>query len=139
MGLLDTFCAVYPVHAGNVSLELVELREHEGSVIIVARMVVWDGEGDARSIRDVKEQEVWLGDREAFDDPRLQACLAGWELACTQIFAQEGVNELVECEMPSSFILPLEPVLGLKRPRSADDFAEVWLASKQRLGKFLKG
>jgi hypothetical protein len=137
MDLLDTFCTVFPVRAATVSLELVELQERDDSLYITARLISWQVDGDEQTIRDVKEQVVYLGAREAFDDPRLQACLAGWELACLQIFGQDD-TDWIESELPSSFILPLEPVLDLKRPRTADDFAEVFLASKQRLGKFLK-
>lgn len=130
---------VFPARSERVSLELVsaQLRE-ERALVATLRLLVWErGEDGALQIRDVKEQELFVGDVEILADPRLEACVRGSNLALEQLFAQEQL-EWVEVCMPSDLLHAYEGLLRLKRPRSAEDFAEALLASKQRLGRFVR-
>lgn len=129
----------FPVRSDRVSLELVDLNLHdEDSLTAVVRLFVWelDGDGNA-SIRDAKEQEVYLGTTSELDDPRLPDCIAGWVLALEHLFAQDD-HDWVDTLMPHDLMPPLVGLLELKRPRDAEDFADALLGSKQRLGRWLK-
>lgn len=134
--LRDTF----PARSELVALEFVaaELRDERG-VVVTIRLVVWErGADGALAIRDVKEQEVFVGEAEDLDDPRMAACVAGTNLALEQLFNQDDLSWVDSC-MPADLLPPYAALLRLKRPRGAEDFAEALLASKQRLGRFLRG
>ena len=79
-----------------------------------------------------------VGEAEDLDDPRMAACVAGTNLALEQLFNQDDLSWVDSC-MPADLLPPYAALLRLKRPRSAEDFAEALLASKQRLGRFLRG
>lgn len=134
--LRDTF----PARSERVSLEFVtvELRE-ERSVMVTIRLFVWETGADGMLvIRDVKEQEVFVADVDELDDPRMAACVAGSNQALEQLFLQDDLAWVDDC-IPADLLQPYGGLLRLKRPRSAEDFAEALLASKQRLGRFLRG
>jgi hypothetical protein len=139
MDVQQLFRDAFPVRSDRVSLELVDLAQpDDGSLKATVRLIVWDVADDGvLAIRDVKEQEVWLGPASGLADPRLPACIAGWALALEQLFAQDD-HEWVECLMPHDLMPSFVGLLALKRPRTPEDFAEALLGSKQRLGRFLK-
>jgi DNA-directed RNA polymerase subunit beta len=78
-GLQEVFKSVFPIKdfSGTASLEFVQYSfgeakydveeclargmNYEVPVKIVVRLVVYDVDGDARSIRDIKEQEIYFG------------------------------------------------------------------------------
>jgi hypothetical protein len=97
-------------------------------------------EGESRMVRDIKEQDVFVGTATMLQDPRLAACVAGWRQAIEQLFAQDDPRWFDDfaCAMPDDLIKPFSQLLALKRPRDADDFAEALLASKPRLGRYLR-
>jgi hypothetical protein len=141
MTVLQVFEDAFPVLSERTHLELVEARLREDDVVMLTvRLIVWEGEGESRTIRDIKEQEVFVGTAAQLQDPRLAACVAGWRLAIAQLFAQDHPrwHGQVDTAMPHEFVRPLAEVLALKRPRDADDFAEALLGSKQRLGRYLR-
>lgn len=140
MTLLQVFEHAFPVTSERSHLELVEAALREDAVVLTVRLITWEGAGESRTIRDLKEQEVWVGKAAQLQDPRLAACVAGWRLAIAELFAQDHPRwcESVDCAMPHEFVLPFAELLALKRPRDADDFAEALLGSKQRLGRFLR-
>jgi hypothetical protein len=79
-----------------------------------------------------------VGEAAVLDHPLLAACVQGSVMALDQLFAQDDLT-WVETAMPSDLLPPFGALLRLKRPRSAEDFAEALLASRQRLGQFLRG
>lgn len=138
---LQVFEDAFPVISERTSLELVEARLREDDAVILrVRLFVWDVEGESRMVRDIKEQDVFVGTATMLQDPRLAACVGGWRLAIEQLFAQDDPRwfDDVACAMPDDLIKPFSQLLALKRPRDAEDFAEALLASKPRLGRYLR-
>jgi len=137
MDALQIVRDVFPISGG---LGQLHLAEHEGGPTepdrLTIRLVVWDGPEEALQIRDVKEQQVWVGGLADVDPERLTQAVTGWRMALEQLFAQSDTGWL-ECLMPSDLVPRFAELVALRRPRSADDFAEALLASKQRLGRFL--
>lgn len=143
MERLDSFAELlretFPARSELVSLEFVAaaLRE-DGAVIVTIRLVVWErAEDGTLTICVVKEQELLACDVDELGDLRLPACVAGSQLALEQLFAQDDLDWVEIC-MPSDLLRPYSELLRLKRPRTAEDFAEALLASRQRLGRFLR-
>jgi hypothetical protein len=144
MERLARFCELlrdtFPARSELASLEFVDaaLRD-ERAVIVTIRLVGWDrGEDGTLSIRDVKEQDVFVGEVEVLAHPLLGACVTGSIMALDQLFAQDDLT-WVETVMPADLLHPFGALLRLKRPRTAEDFGEALLASRQRLGQFLRG
>lgn len=159
MDFAAAFAELFPISSDTFSLELVRetvneetgeisggVHEHRGAWRATLRTITWDIEGDQRSIRDVKEQDVFLGFADTFDDPRLPAYLEGWAAALRFIFTRhaelsaegalpERLHEAFNESLPSDFICA--DLLALRRPQSADDFMEALLSSKKRLGRFI--
>ena len=71
------------------------------------------------------------------DPERLARVVAGWRMALEQLFIQRDTTWL-DALMPSDLVPRLAELASLRRPRSAEDFAEVLLASKQRFGRWLR-
>ena len=129
----------FPVGSDRVSLELVDVEiQPAGGMTATVRLVIWDVDGETRSIRDIREQQIWLGDAAILAaDPRTPVAIQGWRLAIEHLFAQDDLG-WVDCLMPHELMPRLVDLLALKRPRDAEDFADALLASKQRLGRWLK-
>lgn len=140
MDVLQIFQDIFPVRGGLVALELADavVREDDDqALVLTVRLIVWERVDDALQIRDIKEQEVYVGSLEELAQPRLPECVAGWAQAAQQVFEQDDVS-FVETLMPHDLICNFPALLALKRPRTADDFAEAVLTSKQRLGAYLQ-
>ncbi len=137
MDALEIVRAVFPVMAGPGSLELASEEPSEDPERLTVRLVVWDEVDGNRQIRDIKEQQVYVGGLEEVDTARLAMAVDGWRMAIEQLFAQDS-SEWLGVLMPSDLIRDFSELVALKRPRSADDFAEALLSSKQRLGRWLK-
>lgn len=136
---LEILRDAFPIGAGLASLELVPRDEEdsEGERLTV-RLIVWEERAGDRQIRDVKEQEVWVGGTSELDATRLAMAVAGWRMALEQLFSQSDSSWL-DALMPSDLTVRLPELVALKRPRTAEDFAEALLTSKQRLGRWLRG
>lgn len=134
--LRDTF----PARSEQVSLEFFDAALRDDRVVVVTiRLVGWERNADgSAAIRDVREQEVYVGEAELLEHPLLAACVQGTVMALDQLFAQDDL-EWVDMVMPADLLRPFAELLRLKRPRGAEDFAEALLGSRQRLGKFLRG
>ncbi len=140
MDVLEIFREAFPAGSDRVRLELVEAAvQDERSLVLTVRLVVWDANEDGSlSIRDVKEQQIWGGAiAELASAPRLAECVEGWRMAVEQVFSQDDL-EFADTLMPADLLPNFTLLLALKRPRTADDFAEALLTSKQRLGRFLR-
>ncbi|PCC73561.1 hypothetical protein SAMN02745121_08459 [Nannocystis exedens] len=117
----------------------------EGHLVATIRLFIWEDDGDDRSIRDVKEQQVTIVTAPYLDDPRLPAYFEGWAAAVRfasarldEISAAQGfaaVSERLAAAMPDEFFCP--EVLRLRRPQTADDFMDALLSNRKRLGWLL--
>ena len=113
---------------GSASGEWV--RSDAPAAIAVVRLIVWETRDGTESIRDIKEQELYMGWPVFYDDEeRIEAFFA----ALGGVIAEIGL-EAVECLMPHD--LMRTDVLKLKRARTREDF-DAALRAKSRLGKFL--
>lgn len=154
MSLRRELHALLPIRSDRFSLESGEYIDEDapdvadppGALRVTVRTVVWEASDGALSIRDVKEQGVmWLHARHR-EDPRVRAYMEGWAAALQFVLDRHAelaaagalsarVSERLEFSMPFDLFCPA--VLDLKRPRTADEFAEALLSSKQRLGRLL--
>lgn len=159
MDLAALLYETFPVSSDVFSLELVPesinpdtgevnggIDDTRGHLRATFRTVTWDVDGEARSIRDVKEQDVFLLAEDYRDDPRLPAYVEGWAAALRFIFERHAeltaagalpqqARDALDWCMPSDLVHP--GVLALKRPQTAEDFTEALLSSKKRLGRFI--
>lgn len=99
-----------------VALHFVHTDSRPGAVTVVARLVVWDRDGEKLSIRDVKEQEVsFLEAGPGLDPARLKAYLTALR-ECVSL-------QLARCDpgalMPHDLLLRPQ---AFKRGETVDDF-----------------
>jgi hypothetical protein len=135
LGRLEEVCReVFPLKAENDlgSLDFVGFTLVGPSLRIVLRLVVWeeDPATGTRSIRDVKEQEVYFGALASHDPARTRALLEGMQAVLARVLATPQVETL----MPHDLFRG--DVLKLKTATTADDFARA-LSARSRLGKLL--
>lgn len=154
MSLRRELHALLPIGSDLFSLEPADyladdapaVADPPGALRETVRTIVWERDGEQRSIRDIREQEVlWLHARHR-EDPRVPAYLAGWaaavqfvtdrhaELAAAGALPERVAQRLEYC-MPFELFSP--DVLDLRRPQTADDFTAALLSSKKRLAGFL--
>jgi len=126
----------FPISGELGSLELVDPDPYPEPGCLTIRLVLWERLPDGgRQISDIKEQQmrVPVGDG---DPERLTLAVRGWAMALTQLFAQDDATwlaPLMPVDLTPSFVW----LVARRRPRSAEDFAEVILSSK-RIGRWLK-
>lgn len=100
----------------------------------VFRLIIWEERDGMLSIRDVKEQQVYMGWPVLYDDAER---VAAFFEAYGEVFAEvadRGV-EVVERLMPHDLINA--DALKLKRAHTREDFAAA-LRAKRRLGRYLE-
>ena len=100
----------------EATLEFVCAEHSRGIVTATVRLVVWQREGESRSIRNVKEQEVALIEPgEGLEPARVKAWLVALQ-ECVSL-----VLERSDCEtfMPHDLLPGLKE---FKRPQTIDDF-----------------
>ncbi len=95
------------------------------------RLIIWDPSPDGTSIRDIKEQQVWLGKTEGLCPERLGAYLKGFVHVATRAL---GNVAKIETLMPHDLLIT--NVLKLAKPQTDYDFVKA-LSVKSRLGKYL--
>lgn len=137
ISLVDSMDTLFPIEAddGMSSLELATKAriDNDGSLVALVRLIVFDvSPRGFQTIRDVKEQDVCLVRRRAFD-PRVGEALLGWLMAVQTVMAQADDMEIV---MPKELVAPR--LLDLKQARTAEDFEAAALA-KSRLGWLATG
>lgn len=144
-----------PISAGRFTVELVPetVDEDTGEILggfhenaghgltAVLRVTVWDGDGDARTPREVREAAVSIARSEHAYDLRLPAYFAGWAAALRTLFerhaaldAGDARRAALEAVEPEALVCP--QVLALGRPQTAEGFAAALLADR-RLGRLL--
>jgi hypothetical protein len=109
-----------------------------GDLCATFQLVVFEpsesGAPGGRSIRDVKEQQLFLVPAPVRDDPaRVSAYLRGWAAALREVLDGAQVFELL---MPSD-LLQVD-VLRLQRARTEEDFCRA-LLQRSRLGGLVPG
>jgi hypothetical protein len=108
-------------------------RESDGSGeprgIAVVRMIGWDQ--DNGSIRDIKEQEVYMEWPAFYEDRERTASF----FAALGRILEEIETGVAETLMPSDLVHTT--ALALKRARTQEDF-DTALRAKSRLGKYLR-
>ncbi|MCY1054191.1 hypothetical protein [Nannocystis sp. SCPEA4] len=159
MDLAAAFSQHLPISSAHYSLEIAEQRidgdageawsalsvNAEGDRVVTVRLVVWEVDGDDRSIRDIKEQDVVVVPAAHVDDPRVPAYFDGWAAAVRTAFTRleevivaEGeaaAGNRVEEAVPYEMFCP--EVLELRRPQTAEEFTDALLSNRKRLGWLL--
>jgi hypothetical protein len=105
-----------------------------GGLSALFRLVVWDVDeaSGQQSIRDIKEQQVYLVDSSHRDEPeRVRAFVEAWASIMPDVLARLGSD--VDCLMPHDLI-NFSP-LALSRAETVDDFRRALLV-KSRYGRF---
>ncbi len=139
MDSAQIFADVFPIGSQLSTLELVEVSERDGAVLLTVRLVHWSLLDGQRTIHSVKEQEVYAVGAAQREDPRLAECVAGWAAAVRYVFEQddEHAAEIVQGLMPHELVV-IGGLLALKRPSTAEDFTDAALSGRQRLARFLR-
>lgn len=158
MSLVEAFSQLFPILSEHHSLELVDESVDsageawggckvtaDGRLEATVRLFVWDVQGEERTIRDIKEQQVTVVAAEHLEDPRVPAYLEGLAAALKLAFARVdetiadkghgAVTDRLEQAMPYEFF-PGD-VLALRRPQTAEDFSDALLTNRKRLGWLL--
>jgi hypothetical protein len=127
-----TLGEVFPVRENQVELAFVESTS-AGKVTF--RLILWDkAPGGELSIRDIKEQELYLYDPAYLTgDVPILSYLRGWSLALREVF-QRAPMSTFETLMPHD--LSDGGVLKLRKATTPEDYRKAFLV-KSRLGKFL--
>ncbi len=126
----------FPISGGRGQLQLAEGELPEPDRLTI-RLVIWEEYQGELHVRDIKEQQVYVGGLSEVDPERLEQAVAGWRMALGQLFAQTDITWL-GCLMPMDLVPRFAELALLRRPRSAEDFAEALLASKHRFGRWLR-
>lgn len=133
--LHDRFAPFFPIGPDAVQLHVVEGDDDSGDdpeqTWITVRLIVWDVDGDQRSIRDIKEQRlfggpVWLYE----DEPRVEQMLRAQQEVLGEVLADPRTP--IDGLMPHD-LLRLD-VLKLKTARTQEHFSKA-LRAKSRLGR----
>jgi hypothetical protein len=128
--ILAVFQECFPVSEALFSYEFVGYDQGRATV----RLVVWDEVDGNRSIRDIKEQELFLFDPALPEgDTPILEFVRGWSEALREVFANASLKD-VEWLMPHD-LGPGDAVM-LRRATTAADYRAAML-KKSRLGKFL--
>ncbi|MDC0668211.1 hypothetical protein [Nannocystis radixulma] len=152
MDLAAAFAQQFPLSSEYFALELVAetddahsgdawggVREMEGHLVATLRLIIWEDRDGARSICEVKEQQVVVVFQANTADARLPVYFEGWAAAIRYLFARlderRGTDDELARLMPHELASP--DVLGLRRPQTADEFTDALLSSKKRLGRLL--
>lgn len=125
----------FPIGSELVKLEVVAGEDEddgrdEPAAFAVIRLIIWDQRDGLLSIRDVKEQQVFMGWPVLFEDGER---VAAFFAALGEVIAEIPLEE-VETLMPHD--LMCADALKLKRATTREDFAAA-LRAKSRLGQFL--
>jgi hypothetical protein len=131
--LQDIFMSEFPLQAKNelASLEFVELSERDGGKYgIVIRLICWDEANGTRSIRDIKEQDIYVDLPEDCTFERLVTYLRGMEMAMQDVLASPQIETLMPHDLVDW------SALELRKAETVEDFDKA-LRMKSRLGKYL--
>ncbi|MCX4239333.1 hypothetical protein [Paraliomyxa miuraensis] len=132
--LHDRFAAFFPIASEVAELHVVAGGDPGGDseqAWITVRLIVWDVDGEQRTIRDIKEQQlrggpVWLYE----DEARVTEMLHAQQEVLGEVLAdpRTPIDGLMPCDL-----LWLD-VMKLKTARGREQFAKA-LRAKSRLGR----
>jgi hypothetical protein len=123
-----------PVEGAVCRLSCVDVTERVGAVVATLRLFVFDLDGKEHIVRDIKEQECYLGIvTKLASNPKFPAFVAGWRLALDQLFRQSGKANS-DAWMPHD--LTHLSALDLKKISTAEEFRDSLLL-RSRLGKLM--
>ena len=131
--LEEIFAAEFPLKAKNDLAELVfvELSDRgTGLYGVVVRLICWADDHGTRSIRDVKEQDIYLDLPEDCTFERLVMYLRGMDMAMQDVLASPEVDTLMPHDLLDW------SALELRKAETVEDFDKA-LRMKSRLGKYL--
>jgi hypothetical protein len=131
--LQDIFMSEFPLKAKNdrASLEFVELSDRDGGEYgAVVRLIIWEDANGTLSIRDVKEQDIYVDLPEDCTFERLVMYLRGMEMAMQDVLASPQIETLMPHDLLDW------SALKLRKAETVEDFDKA-LRMKSRLGKYL--
>jgi len=128
-----------PIETDEVAMQLATwdervVFEENGTIFVVLVLMTFTIEGELRTIRDVKEQQVAFIGADVDDHQRLEAFLTGWTRAVQRVM-EVGGRAHVEVLMPHDLLCP--EILKLKKAKTAEDFEKAALMPS-RLGRGLR-
>jgi hypothetical protein len=137
LDLYEMFEPLFPL--GEPPIQLLVLKspedvvsdEEENKTCALIQLFLWEQQGDEWSIRDVKEQQLFLGWPALYDD---RTRVTEFLEAMRSVIGMMD-PESVRMAMPHELVLA--EVLKLKKAETRDDFKEALLA-QSRLGKYVK-
>lgn len=136
--LRTRFAPFFPIGDGLVSLEVAEpwgsaVDDPERTTVTVRLIVL---EPDGRSVRDIKEQELYCGSPALYEDStRVDEMLYAQQQVLGQLLRDlSGKRDVVDTLMPHDLLFT--DVMTLVRARTREDFAQA-LRAKSRLGRLL--
>ncbi len=107
-------------------------ENEQGGLSAVIRLIVWDDDGESRSVRDVREQHVVLVPAALRDEPeRVRTFVGAWAALMPEVL--ERLGDEAQLMMPHELVD--FSALKLARAETADDFRRALLA-KGRYGRF---
>ena len=122
----------FPVSEGNFSYDFVSYANDR----VTVRLIVYEESNGQKSIRDIKEQELFLFDPVMLEgDTPILELLRGWSQALREVFTKVKDPKKLEWLMPHD--LGPGDAIRLRKANSAADYREAML-KKSRLGKFLE-
>ena len=131
--LQDIFVSEFPLKAKNdrASLEFVELSDRDGGEYgAVVRLFIWEDANGTLSIRDIKEQDLYVDLPDDCTFERLVMYLRGMEMAMQDVLASPQIETLMPHDLVDW------SALKLRKAETAEDFDKA-LRMKSRLGKYL--
>lgn len=136
--LHDRFAPFFPIGPDAAQLHVVEPDEPDPDpekARITVRLIVWEVDGEQRTIRDIKEQQVYAGPVWLFDDEqRVAEMLDAHREVLGEVLADPRIP--IDGLMPHD-LLRLD-VMKLKTVRTREQFAKA-LRAKSRLGRWGRG
>jgi hypothetical protein len=130
--LTEIFSSEFPIKGGMSEVTFVSVVEEHARLYVVLRLVVWDQQPDgALSIRDVKEQQIYVDAPKDTTFERFVEFMRGYDKVLSEVLAATKDAEYL---MPHDLVS--FAALRLKTANTAEEFEQA-LRMKSRLGKYL--
>lgn len=137
--LAEALDELFPVGSELVQLHVVPAhdpswrRSDEPAAYATFRTIVWERDPDTgeRRVRDIKEQDIYMGWPKLYDE---RERVAAWAQALERVLSEIPMDKL-ETLMPADLVHP--KVLELRKAQSVEDFDKA-LRAKKRLGQWLR-
>lgn len=137
LDLWDQFAPFFPIEGSVAQLAVVKMSHPSGEeddARLVVRLIVFDEQEGERAIRDIKEQELFMGKVWLYEDEqRVCELLHAMQEVMSEVLSKP--LEVIDGLMPHD-VLPRD-LLTLKKARTREDFAAA-MRKRSRLGKLLE-